>query len=383
MNRSRTIISALASLALGSLMASPALGALSASPNPSTTGSYTVSGSVTKAAYHNWVQLVETAPGGTTADFDVADAGNISEAFSGKAVGTYTYQVEGCRHDLDPGNPGSQQPIVICEGIGAPLSVSVVSPPPADLMPDFGDATVSYRSWAQNRAIAAFTVPAASGGDAPLSYSIGGLPAGLSMSGSRTISGTPTASGVGAATVTVRDADGDTDTLRFNWYVGADLTPTFGAAAIADKTFKQNAAIAAFYVPIASGGNWPLSYSATGLPAGVSLAGNRRVSGTPTAHGTGTATVKVTDNDGDTDTLDFDWTVNEDLAPSFATASVADKDWTLRTRIAAFTVPAATGGDGTLRYSASGLPSACGCPPPRGGSRDTQPETTPAPAPPP
>ena len=225
-------------------------------------------------------------------------------------------------------------------------------------MPDFGDATVSYRSWVENSAITAFTVPAATGGDTPLSYSISGLPAGLSMSSSREVSGTPTAAGVGTATVTVTDADGDTDTLRFTWNVGADLTPTFGTATIADKTFKQNASITAFYVPLASSGNWPLSYSATGLPDGVSIENTRRVSGTPTGHGTGTATVTVTDSDGDTDTLDFDWTVNEDLVPSFGTASVADKEWTLRTTITAFTVPAATGGDGTLRYSITGLPSA-------------------------
>ena len=217
---------------------------------------------------------------------------------------------------------------------------------------------MSYRSWVQNSAITAFTVPEASGGDTPLSYSISGLPTGLSMSSSREVSGTPTASGVGTATVTVTDVDGDTDTLRFTWNVGADLTPTFGTATIADKTFKQNTAITAFYVPLASSGNPPRTYTATGLPAGVSIENTRRVSGTPTGHGMGTATVTVTDSDGDTDTLDFDWTVNEDLVPSFGTASIADKDWTLRTSITAFTVPAATGGDGTLRYSVSGLLSA-------------------------
>ena len=86
----------------------------------------------------------------------------------------------------------------------------------------------------------------------------------------------------------------------------------------------------------------PLTYTATGLPAGVSLASTRQVSGTPTGYGTGTATVTVTDSDGDTPTLDLDWTVNKDPVPSLGTASVADKDWTLRVRITVFTVPAAT-----------------------------------------
>ena len=357
MNRSRTIISALASLALGSLMASPAIGALSASPNPSTTGSYTVSGSVSTTRTYGWVSLIETAPGGTTADFDVADAGNISEAFSGKAVGTYTYRVQGCRYDLDEGNPERQEPIVICEDIGASLSVSVVSPPPADPMPDFGTATVPAKSWAQNSAISSFTVPAATGGDTPLTYSASGLPAGVSMNASRSVSGTPGTAGMGTATVTVSDKDGDTDTLSFAWTVAADLTPTFGMSGVSAKSWKQNSTITAFTVPAASGGDAPLSYAASGLPAGVSMTASRQVSGTPTGHGSGTATVTVTDSDGDTATLSFTWAVAEDLAPDFGDASVSYQSWAQNSAITAFTVPAATGGDGTLRYSISGLPA--------------------------
>ena len=444
--RSRTIISVVASLTLGTLMAGPALGALSASPNPSTTGSYTVSGSVTAQAYHDWVHLVETLPSGTTTIHTVSDASNVSVSFSGKPVGTYAYQAQGC-FIVDYGST----PAPYCENIGTALSVTVSSPPPADPMPDFGTASVAAKSWAQNSAIAAFTVPAASGGNSPLSYSDSGLPAGVSMSSARLVSGTPTAAGMGTATVTVSDKDGDTDTLSFAWTVAApatpDLVPDFGDATIADqswtlnthitfvnvpaatggdgrltysgsglpagvrfltstrvvlgrpteagsgtftvtvtdadgdtdtldfdwtvvdpmpdfgtasvaaKNWTQNSAIAAFTVPAASGGNSPLRYAATGLPGGVTMSALRRVSGTPGAAGMGTATVTVTDADGDTDTLDFNWTVNEDLVPSFGTASVADQDWTLRTSIAAFTVPAASGGDGTLRYSVSGLPS--------------------------
>ena len=102
MTRSRTIVSLLASLVLDTLMAGPALGALSASPNPSTTGSYTVSGSVTTTRTYEWMSLIETAPGGATAYYGVSDPGSISESFSSKSVGTYSYQVEGCYFDYDP-----------------------------------------------------------------------------------------------------------------------------------------------------------------------------------------------------------------------------------------------------------------------------------------
>ena len=99
---------------------------------------------------------------------------------------------------------------------------------------------------------------------------------------------------------------GDTATLDFNWSV-ADPMPDFGTASVAAKSWSQNIAIPRFTVPAASGGNAPLRFTASGLPAGVAMSSSRRVSGTP-----GAATVTVTDADGDTDTLDFDWTVNEE-----------------------------------------------------------------------
>ena len=219
--RSRTIISLFASLVLGTLTASPALGALSASPNPSTTGSYTVSGSESTSATFHFFQLHETGPDDETATYRLSDISDISESFSGKAVGTYTYKVQGCRTYPRPGL------LPRCTDIGDSLSVTVSSPP-ADPMPDFGDATVSAKSWKQNTAVTAFTVPAATGGDAPLSYSASGLPSGVSMNASRSVSGTPTAAGMGTATVTVSDNDSDTDTLSFDWTVAEELMPSFG-----------------------------------------------------------------------------------------------------------------------------------------------------------
>ena len=227
----------------------------------------------------------------------------------------------------------------------------------ADLTPSFGSASVSTQNWKQNQAIDALTVPAATGGDGTLSYSATGLPAGVTMSSSRQVSGTPTTAGSGTATVTVSDADGDTDSLTFSWTVAADLTPSFGSASVSTQNWKQNQAIDALTVPAATGGDGTLSYSATGLPAGVTMSSSRQVSGTPTAAGSGTATVTVSDADGDTDSLSFAWTVAADLTPSFGSASVSSKSWTKNKTIAAFTVPAATGGDGTLTYSASRLPT--------------------------
>ena len=164
---------------------------------------------------------------------------------------------------------------------------TVTAPPVVNLMPDYSGASVTAKSWTQNAAITAFTVPAATGGDAPLSYAVSGLPAGVSMSTARRVTGTPTAAGSGTATVTVSDDDGDEDTLTFDWTV--DGIPDFGAASVTSKSWTQNTAITAFTVPAATGGDTPLSYTASGLPAGVSLSsarpGRRHADGRRQRHG--------------------------------------------------------------------------------------------------
>ena len=89
----------------------------------------------------------------------------------------------------------------------------------ADLMPTFGQSTIDDQSWPEDVAITDLVLPAATGGDGALVYSLSpGLPAGLAFdAATRTISGTPTTPVAAAAyTYTVTDADGDTATLTFD-----------------------------------------------------------------------------------------------------------------------------------------------------------------------
>ena len=83
-----------------------------------------------------------------------------------------------------------------------------------------------------------------------------------------------------------------------------DEAPSFGSGSVPAKTFFRDRAIAEFQIPAATGGNGTLSYTASGLPAGLvfdadgtgSCPGTepREVCGTPTAATRGARTVTVT-----------------------------------------------------------------------------------------
>ena len=143
-----------------------------------------------------------------------------------------------------------------------------------------------------------------------------------------------------------------------------DDAPEFGTS-IGNKIWKQNTRIPSFTLPRATGGDGTLTYSLSrgqpagvrALPAGVSRSG-RSVSGTPSGTMARTKyTWTATDSDPtdpDSATLTFYITVNADLAPAFGTTTtISDKTWTHNKAITNFTLPRATGGDGTLTYSLS------------------------------
>ncbi len=93
-----------------------------------------------------------------------------------------------------------------------------IGPPACGDVPSFGGLTVGDQDYRVGTPVADLTLPAATGGDAPLSYSISpALPAGLVFdAAARVLSGTPTvAQGTTIYTYTARDSDGDTAQLTF------------------------------------------------------------------------------------------------------------------------------------------------------------------------
>ena len=196
-------------------------------------------------------------------------------------------------------------------------------------------------------------LPAATGGDGTLSYTATPLPEGLSFDNvSRTISGTPANVEAPTVTYTVRDADGDEASKTFTITVVADQTPTFepiaGYTARVGSPFSQ-------VLPAASGGDTPLGYTATNLPAGLSFTeATRTISGTPANVEAPTVTYTVRDADGDEASKTFTITVVADQTPTFEPIA----GYTARVGSPFSQVlPAASGGDTPLGYTATNLPA--------------------------
>lgn len=161
----------------------------------------------------------------------------------------------------------------------------VVSPPPT--------ASCVTISAVKGSPIAPVTLVGTGGAGAPYTFTATGLPSGLSMSTGGTISGTPTATGTFAYSVTVKDKGGNAGTFNCSVTVGG--TPTASCVAI---TALKSKAIAPAQLVGSGGAGGAYTFSATGLPAGLSISSSGVISGTPTVSGTFTYTVTVTDKNG-------------------------------------------------------------------------------------
>ena len=229
---------------------------------------------------------------------------------------------------------------------------------PADTEPSFGAQTVANQTYTVGTLIARLVLPAATGGDGTLTYSLTPAVPGLTFDAStRTLSGTPAAEGDHAMTYRVEDSDGDFATLTFEVRIDpADTEPSFGAQTVANQTYTVGTLIARLVLPAATGGDGTLTYSLTPAVPGLTFdASTRTLSGTPAAEGDHAMTYRVEDSDGDFATLRFDVRVTSpppmDTRPSFGAQTVPDQTYTVGTLIARLVLPAATGGNGTLNYT--------------------------------
>ena len=203
------------------------------------------------------------------------------------------------------------------------------------------------------------TLPAATGGNGALTYTLTPAIAGLTLDPTtHVLSGTPTVSaGSTPYTYTVTDEDGDFVSLfpDITVMLGVvDAMPTFaGGTFIDDQAFMTFTAVD-LTLPAATGGDGALTYSLTPTIAGLTLDPSTRVlSGTPTSIVESTHTYTVADEDNDIATLAFDVVVTAgvpDTAPSFSVNFIATQNYTTGTAVN-LTLPAATGGNAPYTYT--------------------------------
>jgi hypothetical protein len=140
----------------------------------------------------------------------------------------------------------------------------------------------------------------ASGGTAPYTYTATGLPAGLNISNTGLLSGTPTTGGSFNLTITATDSLGHSGSQAYTMTVSAPtitVTPSTLASGTYGTSYNQSVS--------ASGGTGPYTYalaSGSSLPPGLSLSSSGTITGTPTAASASAYTFTIIATDSSTGT---------------------------------------------------------------------------------
>ena len=206
-----------------------------------------------------------------------------------------------------------------------------------------------------NNASRSSVLAAATGGQTPYTYSVTGLPAGVTFAAStRTLTVAANRNGSASITYSVTDGAGatasDTFTLTYDTRASSNLALSQGNLSLTGNNASRSSVLAA-----ATGGQTPYTYSVTGLPAGVTFAASTRtLTVAANRNGSASITYSVTDGAGatasDTFTLTYDTRASSNLALTQSSVS-------LRGPSASRVLSSATGGTAPYTYSASGLGS--------------------------
>src|SRR6202040_501576 len=145
-----------------------------------------------------------------------------------------------------------------------------------------------------------------------LTYTATGLPAGLSINSSTgLITGTPTTASSNSVTVTAKDTTGASGSASFTWTINSATGNTVTVTNPGNQTGTVGTAVSLQIHATDSASGQTLTYSATGLPAGLSISSaTGLISGTPTTAGTNSVTVTAKDTTNASGSASFTWTIN-------------------------------------------------------------------------
>ncbi len=249
--------------------------------------------------------------------------------------------------------------------IADPVTVTVTD---TDSAPDFGAARVENQRYNVDTPITTLTLPTASGGDGALSYTLtGNFPAGLTFAtDTLTLFGTPTVTATTQLTWTATDADSQQTSLTFTLTVVASDPP--GVTLSATALTVTEGATGAYTVVLDSNPAGDVTVTpASGDSAVATVTGAL----TFTAATWNTAQTVTVTAAGDSDDVDDTTTITHavtgygsvtadpvtvtvtDSAPDFGAANVAAQRYTVGAAVS-LTLPAASGGGGTLSYALTG-----------------------------
>jgi hypothetical protein len=146
----------------------------------------------------------------------------------------------------------------------------------------------------------------ASGAAAPYTWTVTGLPTGLTATSSGLISGTFSQVGTWTVTAKATDSQAQFASVSFTWTV-RDV-PQILNATITDRSLTVGDSVS--MTPGASGGTTPYTWTVTGLPAGLTADSTGRVSGTVRpSPASNSVTFTVTDANGQHASKTVTWAV--------------------------------------------------------------------------
>ena len=151
----------------------------------------------------------------------------------------------------------------------------------------------------QGVAITPVTLTGSGGVGGPYTFTSNDLPAGLSISLGGTISGTPTVSGTFTYHVTVKDSAGNSSTISCS----VTINPPPSATCLVISNAQAGVPLQTGPLTGSGGVGGPYTFSSSDLPAGLTMAADGSISGTPTVSGTFTYHVTVKDAAGNVGTI--------------------------------------------------------------------------------